>query len=75
MQEIMNFFIVLVVDVCVACCISSLYALGLRLWAKGIVDSQGNAHLMPRIASVVCFTACVVIVLFALWLIIPIFHS
>ena len=60
--------------VCVASLISILYAWGLRMWADGSVDAQGNAHLMHRVISVICFTACVSIVLFALWLMIPMFH-
>ena len=51
-----------------------LYASGLRLWAAGDVDAQGTPHLLHRVVSVVCFTACVAIVLFALWLMIPMFH-
>jgi hypothetical protein len=72
--EITSFITVLVVAVCVASAVSVLYASGLRLWADGTLDSQGNAHLGHRVGSVVCFTACVAIVLFALWLMIPFFH-
>ncbi len=72
--EITSFVTVLVVAVCVASAISVLYASGLRLWADGSVDAQGNAHLLHRVVSVLCFTACVAIVLFALWLMIPLFH-
>ncbi len=72
--EITSFVTVLVVAVCVASTISVLYASGLRLWADGRVDAQGNAHLLHRVVSVLCFTACVAIVLFALWLMIPLFH-
>lgn len=72
--EITSFVTVLVVAVCVASAISVLYASGLRLWADGGVDAQGNAHLLHRVVSVLCFTACVAIVLFALWLMIPLFH-
>ena len=53
---------------------STLYATGLRLWAGSGVDGEGNAHLMARLGSVVCFAACIAIVLFALWLMIPMFH-
>lgn len=74
MEQALNFLLVLVVAVGIAGGIGTLYASGLRLWAAGIVDDKGNAHLMPRIGSVICFGACVVIVLFALYLIIPIFH-
>lgn len=74
MQEALNFLLVLVVAVVIAGGISVLYASGLRLWAKGAVDSEGRAELLPRIGSVICFGACVVIVLFALYLIIPAFH-
>ena len=74
MSEILNFVIVLVVAVCVSGTISVLYASGLRLWANSVVDRKGNAHLMTCLASVMCFAACVVIVLFALWLMVPLFH-
>lgn len=72
--ELTSFATVLTVAVCVACAISVLYASGLRLWAAGSVDAQGNAHILHRVVSVICFTACVAIVLFALWLMIPMFH-
>ena len=66
--EIISFVTVLFTAVCVASLISILYAWGLRLWADGSVDAQGNAHLLHRVVSVICFTACISIVLFALWL-------
>ena len=51
------------------------YAVGLNLWARGsVLDSRGNARIMLRAGSVVCFIACVAIVLFALWLMVPLFH-
>lgn len=74
MAEIVSFVTVLVVAIVVASSISVLYASGLRLWAGGGIDANGNAHLIHRICSVLCFTACVAIVLFALWLMIPLFH-
>lgn len=74
LQEVASFVTVLVVAICVAGAISALYATGLRLWASGEVDAQGDAHLMARLGSVVCFAACIAIVLFALWLMVPIFH-
>lgn len=73
-SEITSFATVLLVAVCVASAVSVLYASGLRLWAAGTLDAQGNAHLGHRVCSVVCFIACVAIVLFALWLMIPLFH-
>ena len=49
--------------------------MGLNLWARGsVLDSRGNARIMLRVGSVVCFTACVAIVLFALWLMVLLFH-
>lgn len=74
-QEIMSFATVLVVAIGVACVISTLYALGLRLWARGAVEAEGGAHMLPRLCSCVCFAACIAIVLFALWLMIPLFHQ
>ncbi len=74
MEQAMNFLLVLGVAVAIAGSVGSLYASGLRLWAKGVLDKQGNAELLPRIGSVICFGGCVVIVLFALYLIIPAFH-
>lgn len=73
-MEFMNFILVLVTAVTVAGTISSLYAMGLRLWGAGALDSRGDAHLTARVGSVLCFSACVSIVLFALWLMIPLFH-
>lgn len=75
LDEVMNFFAVLVVAVCVAGVISVLYATGLLLWSRGsVVDNKGGAHITARLGAVVCFAACVAIVLFALWLMIPLFH-
>ncbi len=74
MDVLMNFVVVLAVAIGVAGAIGVLYASGLRLWAAGTLDSTGNAHLGYRIVSVLCFSACVAIVLFALWLMIPVFH-
>lgn len=74
-QELESFFAVIVVTVVVAGAISSLYATGLLLWARGtVVDNKGGAHITTRLGAVVCFAACVIIVLFALWLMIPLFH-
>lgn len=72
--EITSLVTVLVVAVVIASAVGCLYATGLRLWASSGVDAQGDAHLLTRTGSVLCFTACVAIVLFALWLIIPFFH-
>ena len=47
--EIISFVTVLFTAVCVASLISILYAWGLRLWADGSVDAQGNAHLLHRL--------------------------
>lgn len=74
-EEIMSFILVLVVAVGVASVISTLYALGLRLWARGAVEAESGSHMIPRLFSCLCFAACVVIVLFALWLMIPLFHQ
>lgn len=75
MAEVFSFLTVLVVTVVVACSISILYATGLRLWAKSSgVDTSGQAPIMTRLFSVICFALCVIIVLFALWLMIPQFH-
>lgn len=74
-EEIMSFVAVLVVAVGVASVISCLYALGLRLWERGAVEADGGAHMIPRLFSCVCFAGCIAIVLFALWLMIPLFHQ
>ena len=75
MEEVMNFIIVLVVAVVIASGISVMYASGLRLWARSAAaESRGDGYLGTRVASVACFVACVVVVLFALWLMIPVFH-
>ena len=74
MEQVMEFVLVLVVDICVAASISVLYATGLRMWARGAVPAGTGGHITYRLASAMCFAACVVIVLVALWLMIPIFH-
>ena len=52
-----------------------MYATGLRLWARSTAaEQEGHGFMGARIASVACFVACVVVVLFALWLMIPLFH-
>ncbi|MBS5450675.1 MAG: hypothetical protein KHY83_00790 [Coriobacteriia bacterium] len=68
-EEIGSFVLVLVVAVCVAGAISALYATGLRLWGAGGGEAGAN-----RPVAIACFAGCVVIVLFALWLMIPAFH-
>ncbi len=72
-KEATSFATVLVVAVGIASAIGTLYASGLRLWASGETDTQSE-HLSRRVMSAVCFAACVAIMLFALWLMIPVFH-
>ena len=74
-QEIVSFITVLVVAVCVASSISVLYASGLRLWARADGDAERDWRIITRLGSAVCFAACIAIVLFALWLMIPLFHN
>lgn len=81
-EEVLNFVAVLVTAVCIAGIISSLYAMGLRLWAgssvdvegEGEVSGSGGPNMLMRTGAAICFAACVAIVLFALWLMIPMFH-
>lgn len=74
-QEMISFVTVLVVAVCVASSISVLYASGLRLWARADGDDVRGERIITRLGSAVCFAACIAIVLFALWLMIPLFHK
>lgn len=75
MEEVMNFVTVLVVAVVIAGGIGTMYATGLRLWARSAAaEQEGDNFMGSRIASVACFAACVLVVLFALWLMIPMFH-
>lgn len=76
MQELMNFATVLIVAVGITGCIGVMYASGLRLLAKSGAPEggDGSPNYLFRFASVACFAACVVVVLFALWLMIPMFH-
>lgn len=76
MQELVNFATVLVVAVGIASAIGVMYASGLRLWSKSGAPEggDGSPNYLIRFASVACFAACVVVVLFALWLMIPVFH-
>lgn len=73
-EEVMSFVTVLVVAIVVAGTVSALYASGLRLWSRGEELVETDAHIMWRVGGAVCFAACVAIVLFALWLMIPVFH-
>ncbi|MGI6032217.1 MAG: hypothetical protein ACOX69_02195 [Coriobacteriales bacterium] len=73
MQEVLSFVLVLAASVCIACCIGGLYASGLRLWTNGMTDTN-SSNIWYRIGACVCFALCVIIVLAALWLIIPFFH-
>ena len=75
-QELINFIIVLVTAIAIAGSIGALYASGLRLWAAAEEkhESQHHASITCRTGSAVCFSLCVCIVLFALWLMIPVFH-
>ena len=75
LQELLNFVTVLAVAVGVAGSVGALYANGLRLWAAA--EERGaheHASITRRTGSAVCFSACAAIVLFALWLMIPVFH-
>lgn len=75
MQEVISFLTVLLVAVGIAGSIGTMYASGLRLWARSTVaEQEGDGYLGSRVASVACFVACVIVVLFALWLMIPLFH-
>ena len=75
MEEVISFFTVLIVAVVVAGAVSTLYASGLRLWSHGEEMAEGeSAHITWRIGGAVCFAACAAIILFALWLMIPLFH-
>ncbi len=75
MQEIGSFIAVLVVAVGVAAVIGTLYATGLRLWAKSEPQGEGGSvNAGARAGSITCYAVCVAIVLFALWLMIPLFH-
>lgn len=75
MEEVISFLTVLIVAVVIAGGIGTMYATGLRLWARSTAaEQEGHGFMGTRIASVACFVACVVVVLFALWLMIPLFH-
>ncbi len=72
-MQVMNFLLVLVIAVLVASCLGFLYATGLRL-VTGDADQEGPVNGGKKAAGYVCFGLCILIVLFALYLIIPIFH-
>ena len=77
LQEITSFVTVLLVTACIASAVSVLYAFGLRLWVAADGErgeTRIPGHLMGKLASAGCFAACVAIVLFALWLMVPLFH-
>lgn len=74
LQEFIDFLLVLGFAVGIAGGLGVLYSCGLRLWAHGSLNNNGNVRIINRLGSVICFSVCVIIVLFALWLMIPMFH-
>lgn len=76
MKELIDFAMVMATALGITASIGVMYAGGLRLWAAGsLAEVRGNVnHIAIRVASAACFGACVVVVLFALWLMIPVFH-
>lgn len=76
MQEMINFLTVLAVAVGIAGSIGVMYSSGLRFWARGSEPQTKSSagRIALRFVSAACFAACAIVVLFALWLIIPIFH-
>lgn len=73
-MNIVNFLIVLVCAVGIAGMLAALYANGVRLLAHSSADEEGIHHMSSRVGAAFCFSVCAAIVLFALWLIIPVFH-
>jgi succinate dehydrogenase/fumarate reductase cytochrome b subunit len=73
-MNILNFVIVLVCAVAISSAVAVLYANAVRLLAVAKADVEGIHHMRSRIGASMCFAACAIIVLFALWLIIPVFH-
>lgn len=72
-MQFTNFLLVLVVAVAIASCVGALYASGLRL----LVGDAGNEGHTPggrKALAYLCFAACIAIILYALYLIIPVFH-
>lgn len=73
-MNFLNFFIVLVCAVAIAGSLAALYANGVRLLAAASIDAEGIRHMKSRVGAAFCFAICAAIVLFALWLIVPVFH-
>ncbi len=73
-MNIINFLIVLVCAVGIAGMLAALYANGVRLLAHAATDEESIHHMSSRVGAAFCFGVCIAIVLFALWLIIPMFH-
>ncbi len=71
MSEVINFFVVLACAVGIASGMSILYATGVRLW----INSENGEAAAKRVGAFVCFGACIVLIIFALYLIIPVFHQ
>ncbi|MDO4442369.1 MAG: hypothetical protein Q4B69_00620 [Slackia sp.] len=74
LQEMADFVTVLLVTVGVSGLVASLYACGLRLWSAQDSTSNDGSCSLRRAGSIACFVACAFVVLFALWLMIPVFH-
>ncbi len=74
-MEFLNLLLVLGVDILVAGAVSCLYATGLRFFIGTGVGEDGQKTGVNRPVAYICFAACICIVVFALWLIIPAFHG
>jgi len=64
------FFVVLATTLVASCTVVALFSLGLRLLDTG----QRAAHGVRRAAGLACFTVCALLVLYGVYLIIPVFH-
>jgi hypothetical protein len=72
-MQVANFFLVLAVATGIACGVGFLFASGLRLLVgdEGRQNQVGSAR---KALAYLCFAGCVAVVVYALYLIIPVFH-
>lgn len=74
LQELLNLLVVLLVTAGITCSIAVLYSLCLRLLPSCRFSKALIVQTASRIGFVLCGGACIAIIAFALWMMVPVFH-
>lgn len=74
LQELLNLLVVLLITAGITCSIAVLYSLCLRLLPSCRFSKALFVQAASRIGFFACGAACIAIIVFALWMMIPVFH-